>query len=61
VVEDEGRDVAGMGVAIADEAAALGRLVDGSFEDPEAFLRSTQRQHRFRLDACTAISFRQPE
>jgi hypothetical protein len=35
VVEDQGRDVAGMGIAVADEAAALGRLIDGRLENPE--------------------------
>jgi hypothetical protein len=42
VVEDEGRDVAGMGVTVADEAAALGRLIDRGFEHPEVFLGTAQ-------------------
>jgi len=39
VVEDQGRNVAGMGVTVADEATALGRFIDNSFEDPENLLR----------------------
>jgi hypothetical protein len=39
VVEDQGRDIAGMGVTVAHEAAALGRFIDNSFEDPEVLLR----------------------
>jgi hypothetical protein len=38
VVEDQGRDIAGMGIAVADEAAAFSGFVDGSLEDPEVFL-----------------------
>ena len=37
VVEDQGRDIARMGIAVANEATALGGLVDCSFEDPEVF------------------------
>jgi len=39
VVEDQGRNIAGIGVAKAHEAAALGRFIDNSFEDPEVLLR----------------------
>jgi hypothetical protein len=39
VVEDQGRNIAGMGVAKAHEATALGRSIDNSFEDPEVLLR----------------------
>jgi len=58
VVEDQGRDVAGMGVAIADEAATLGRLIDGGLKDPEVLLGTTQGQHRLNLDADTVVPLR---
>ncbi len=43
VVEDQGRDVPRVGIAIADEATALGGLVDGGLEDPEILLGTTNR------------------
>jgi len=55
VVEDEGGDVAGMGIAIADEAAAVGGLIDGGLEDPEVLLGATQLKHWFCLNSCTAV------
>jgi hypothetical protein len=55
VVEDEGGDVAGMGIAIADEAAAVGGLIDGGLEDPEVLLGATQSEHWFCLNSCTAV------
>jgi hypothetical protein len=33
---DQGRDVGGIGVPVADEATRLARLVDGRLEDPTA-------------------------
>jgi hypothetical protein len=47
VVQDERRDIAGMSVAVTDKATAFRCLIDGSFKHPEAFLRSTQREHWF--------------
>ena len=35
VVENQRRDIAGMSVAVAHEATALGRFIDGGFEHPE--------------------------
>jgi len=61
VVEDEGGDVTGMGIAIADEAAAVGRRIDGGLEDPKVFLGATQGQHRLNLDTGTAVPRCQPE
>jgi hypothetical protein len=55
VVEDEGGDVAGMRIAIADEATALGRLVDGGLEDPEALLRVAEGHNGFGHDSRTAF------
>jgi len=43
MVEDERGDVAGMGVPIADEAAAVGGLIDGGLEDPEVLFRVAKR------------------
>jgi hypothetical protein len=53
VVEDEGGDIAGMGIAKAHKPAAIGRLVDGGFEDPEVFLRSTKWENGLCDDART--------
>lgn len=48
MVEDERRDVAGMGVTVTGKAAALGGFVDRGLEDPEVLCRTTEREHRFR-------------
>jgi hypothetical protein len=40
VVEDQWRYIARMGVAVADEPAAFGRLVDGGLEYPKVLLRT---------------------
>jgi len=61
VVEDQGRDVAGMGVAITDKAAALRRLVHSRFEDPEVLLGSAQTDNGFRQDAVAVLPLRQAE
>ena len=61
VVEDEGRHITGMGIAIADEATALGGLIDGSLEDPEVLLGTTQGQYGFNLDASAMAVFREGE
>jgi hypothetical protein len=55
VVEDEGRDIARMRVAIADEAAAFGGLVDGGFENPEVFLGATQADDWIDVDPSTTL------
>jgi hypothetical protein len=41
VVEDQGKDIARMRVAVADEASALGRFIDRGFEHPKVLLRTT--------------------
>lgn len=50
-----------MGIAIADEAAAVGGLIDGGLEDPEVLLGATQGQHGLNLDAGTVAPRCQPE
>jgi hypothetical protein len=55
VVEDEGGDVAGVGIAIADEAAALGRLVDSGFENPEVFLGAAEWKYRLSHNPSTMV------
>jgi hypothetical protein len=47
-----------MGIAIADEAAAVGGLIDGGLEDPKVLLGATQGQHGLNLDAGTAVPLR---
>jgi hypothetical protein len=42
-----------VGIAIADEAAALGRLVDSGSEHPKTPFRAAQSEHRLYLDTCT--------
>jgi hypothetical protein len=44
-----------MGIAIADEAAAVGGLIDGGLEDPKVLLGVTQAKHWFCLNSCTAV------
>ena len=61
VVEDEGRDVAGVGIAITNEATALGGLIDGGLKDPEVLLGATQGQHGLNLDARAMVVFREGE
>jgi hypothetical protein len=38
MVEDQGRNIAGMGIPVADKATALGGLIDRGFKYPEALL-----------------------
>jgi hypothetical protein len=56
VVEDEGGDVAGVGVPVPDEAPALGRLIDRGLEHPEALPGLAKGEHRLSLDAVAMAS-----
>jgi len=56
VVDDKGRDVARVGVAVTHEPAALGRLINRGFEHPEVLLRSAQTQHRLGVNAMAVTS-----
>jgi hypothetical protein len=58
VVEDEGGDIAGMGIAVTDEAAALGGFVDGGFEDPEVPFGVTECENRAALNPHTSLLHR---
>ena len=55
VIEDERRDVAGVSVAVTDEAAAFGRLEDGGFEDPEILLGAAEGQDGLGVDAGAMV------
>ena len=44
MVEDQGRDVPGVGVGVAHEAPAFCRLVDGGLEHPEVLGGAAQGQ-----------------
>jgi hypothetical protein len=61
MVEDQRRDIAGMSVAIAHEAAALGRFVDRGLKDPEVLLWSAQRNYRFCHDPATTFAQREAQ
>lgn len=61
VVEDERRDVAGMGITVADEAAAFGGFVYGSLEDPEALFGMAQWEHRLGLNAVAVAPLSQAQ
>jgi hypothetical protein len=50
-----------MSVAVAHEASALGRLVDGGLENPEVLFGATQGKHRLNLNPRAAVLFRQSE
>jgi hypothetical protein len=52
MVENQRGDIAGIGVAVAHKATALGRFIDRGFEDPEVFLRMTESNHRFAMNAA---------
>lgn len=45
-----------MGVAVADEAAKLGGLVDGGFENPEVLFGTAERQRRLDLYARAMVT-----
>jgi len=55
VVEDQGRNIPGMGVAKAHEATALGRFIDGGFEHPEILFGTAERQDGLRLDTKAVV------
>jgi hypothetical protein len=57
VVEDERGDIAGMGITIAHEAAAVGGLIDGGLEDPEVLLGMAEGKHGFDVDTSAVVSF----
>jgi len=57
VVEDQGRDVARMGVPIANETTALRGLVDCGFEHPIILLGTAERQSRLDMNASTVAPF----
>jgi len=56
VVDDKGRDVARVGVAVTHEPAALSGFIDRGFEHPEVLLRSAQTQHRLGVNAMAVTS-----
>ena len=56
VVEDEGRDVTGMGIAITNEATALGGLIDRRLKDPEVLFGATQGERRLDMNTGTMFS-----
>ena len=61
VVENQGRNIAGMGFPVAGEPTAFGRFIDRGLEDPAVLLGAAQRQQRLDLDARAMVGFRQVE
>ena len=59
VVEDEGRDVSRMGIAVPNEAAAFGCFKDCRFKYPEILLGSTQWKHRLSDNSLTSLALGQ--
>ena len=55
VVENQGRNVTGMGVTVADEATAVGGLIDGGLEDPKVLLGPTEGKHWLSQYPSTAV------
>jgi len=51
MVEDQGRDIAGIGIAVAHKATALGALENRRFEHPEVLFGTTERDNRFSMNA----------
>jgi len=58
IVENQRRDIAGMSVAVADEAATLGRFIDRGFEHPKVLLGATQCKNWSGLNPCTLLLHR---
>jgi hypothetical protein len=61
IVENQRRDIAGMSVAVADEATALGGLEYGSFKDPEVLFLAAQGKHRFCHNPVTTLTQRETQ
>jgi hypothetical protein len=57
MVENQGRDVARMSVAVAHKATTLGRLIDGGFEHPEVLLGTAERKHWLSPYSLTVLFF----
>jgi hypothetical protein len=53
VVENQGRDIAGMGIAVADKATALGGLIHGRLKNPKVPVGATQGKHWLSLNGNT--------
>jgi hypothetical protein len=58
IVENQRRDIAGMSVAVADEAATLGRFIDRGLEYPEVLLRPAQCKCWLNVDTSAAVPLR---
>jgi hypothetical protein len=50
IVEDQRRNITGVGIAIADETAAFRGLVNGGFEDPEVLFWTTEGGDRLSVN-----------
>jgi hypothetical protein len=55
VVKDQRRDIAGMSISVADEAAALGRFIDRGFKHPKVLLRMTESNNRFAMNTTALV------
>jgi len=44
-----------MGIAVADEAAAAGGLIDGGLEDPEVLLGAAQGEHGLSFNPAALL------
>jgi hypothetical protein len=61
VVEDQGRNVSWMGIAVPDEPATLGRFIDCGLEHPEVLLGAAEGKLGLDLDTRAMVGFRQGE
>jgi len=55
VIENQRRDIAGMSVAVPDEATALGRFIDRGLEHPEVLFGVAECNNRFCLNTPTLL------
>ena len=55
VVEDQGRDVAGMGITVPNKPTTFGGLIDSSLEDPEVLLGATEGNLGLDLDTSAVV------
>jgi hypothetical protein len=56
IIEDQGGDIAGMGVAVTHKPAALSGLIDSCFEDPEVLVRVAEGKYGFSDDTRTMVT-----
>jgi hypothetical protein len=60
MVENQGRNIAGMSITVANEAAAFGRFIDRRLEHPEVLFGAAEAHNGFGHDSTTAFPMSKP-